>query len=187
MAEPAKIRSGVTTGWTKDLPDYPVSGSWALKYRLAGAEANYTVVASGVLTVWTVTITADASKAWVPGTYNLLGYVEKGADAALERHDVFTGTIEVLPNIAGAVSASDLRTHARKTLALIEAAIESYAIRPAEEITIAGRTIRRPTLQQLASFRARYQFFVKQEEVAERAANGLESGGGILVKFNQVR
>lgn len=187
MEEPVKIRSGVTTVWTKDLPDYSASDSWALKYRLAGTTANYPVTSVGVGTAWTVTITADTSKSWVAGTYTLLGYVEKGTGASVERHDIFIGTVEVLPNIAEAVSASDLRTHARKTLALIESAIESYAVRPVEEIMIAGRTIRRPKLEQLVSFRAKYRFLVKQEEMAERAANGLEAGGGILVKFNQVR
>lgn len=187
MNEPAKIRAGVTTTWEEGLSDYSATDGWALKYRLAGTTANYDVNAVGVGTVHTVTITADISKAWIAGTYTLLGYVVEGSDASVQRKDISVGTIEVLANIAEATSAADYRTHARKTLALIEAAIESYAVRPVEEITIAGRMIRRPTLKALASLKSRYQFLVKQEQMAERAANGLDPGGNVLVKFNAVR
>ena len=187
MNEPKQIRGGITTSWLEELSDYSATNGWALKYRLAGTTGNYDVTAVGVGTVHTVTITADVSKEWIAGSYILIGYVEKGTGASLERHDVFNGTIDLLPNIAGATAAADYRTHARKTLALIEAAIESYAVRPVEEITIAGRTIRRPKLEQLVSLRSRYQFLVKQEGMSERAANGLEAGGGVLVKFNSVR
>lgn len=186
MDEPTTIRAGVTTIWTKVLSSYSASDSWALKYRLFGVSAKYDITATGVGTSWTVTITADASKDFVAGLYTLEGFVEKGTGASLERYEVFTGTIDLLPNIAGAAAAGDLRTHARRELALIEAAIEKWTGRPIELI-IDGKTRIYQKLQELYSVRQFYLGEVRSEENAERVSHGQKSSKSLKVSFGPPR
>ncbi|MEW6511873.1 MAG: hypothetical protein AB1428_13055 [Bacteroidota bacterium] len=157
-----------------------------LKYRLAGLISQYTVSAAGSGTAWTVTISSAVSKDWVAGSYTLIGYVEKGTGENLERHEIFSGTITLLPNIPDASAASDLRTHGRRALALIEAAIEKWIGRPIE-LTIDGKSRVYQKLEELYAVRGRYAAEVKSEENAERVANGLKSSKSLKVSFGPPR
>lgn len=182
MNAPLKIRSGDTIAWTEEFGDYSSTSGWAFKVRLVGETSYAAITASGSGTTYTVTIAASITATYLPGTYKLIGWVEKGS----ERYTMFETTIAVTANQAITVSDAGALSHARRTLALIESAIESYAVRPVEEITIAGRTLRRPALATLVTLRSRYQYFVRQEEGAERSANGLDFGGRINVRFGSV-
>jgi hypothetical protein len=178
MNEPKEIRSGDTVSWDEVLPGYP-SDAWTLKYRLLG-ENNYDAVeAAESGSGYKATITAAVTKTYLPGIYTLVGWVE----ATGLRYTVSTTTVTVLPDPAAGGEGADTRSHARKTLALIESAIESYAVRPVEELTVAGKTLRRPTLEKLFALRSQYIQAVKQEDQKERIAKGLKAGGSMKVTF----
>lgn len=168
--EPTKLRAGDSIAWTKSFGTYTSANGYQLKYRLIGSAG----VASAISAVasddaWTATITKAISVTLAAGTYTLVGWMEKG----LERITVSETSIQILVNLVDATTATDTRSHARKTLALLETAIESYAVRPVEQISIAGRTWTRPSLEQLLRLRSKYAKLVRIEVEKERRAKGL--------------
>ena len=168
--EPTTLRAGDSIAWTKSFGTYTSANGYQLKYRLigsAGVSAAFNAVASD--DTWTTTITKAISTALAAGTYTLVGWMEK----TLERITVSETSIQILANLVDAAAATDTRSHARKTLALLETAIESYAVRPVEQISIAGRTWTRPSLEQLLRLRSRYAKLVRIEVEKERRAKGL--------------
>jgi hypothetical protein len=118
--EPEKLTAGVTWKWKKTLSDYPAS-EWTLTYYLRkdGATAtSFSATADGDTHL--VTIAAATTAAYASGIYDFVGWAIKGT----EKYEVFNASIEVLPNPTNA-SAYNLRSHARKVMELIEAAIYS--------------------------------------------------------------
>lgn len=178
-SEPTQFRAGDTVLWSKSLADYSPADSWVLKYKFvgsAGKSDDITATVSG--DAWVVTVAKTVTAALAAGIYTLIGWVEKGT----ERYTVAETTVQILTNIAIASAATDTRSHARKTLALIEAAIESYAVRPVEQLSIAGRTWTRPSLETLNRLRSKYAKLVRREVEKERRAKGLPAKR-ILAQF----
>lgn len=180
--EPTQIRAGDTVKWTRELADYPTSEAWALKYRIVGNGAEPREVTATIASgKYNITLGSTLTDDLAEGTYQLVGWVEKSG----ERFTVYNRTLSVLPNLAAAAGATDTRSHARKTLALIEAAIESHAVDPVESLTIGSRTYTRPSLETLYNLRSRYAALVRKEENKER----IESGGKakkLVVSFPSV-
>ena len=109
--EPEKVTAGVTWKWEKTFSDYPAS-EWTLTYYLRKNGAT----ADGDTHL--VTVAAATTAAYASGIYDFIGWAIKGT----EKYEVFNASIEVLPNPTNA-SAYDPRSHARKVMELIEAAI----------------------------------------------------------------
>ncbi|MBT5312401.1 MAG: hypothetical protein HOL38_12575, partial [Verrucomicrobia bacterium] len=65
-----------------------------------------------------VTVAAATTAAYASGIYDFIGWVIKGT----EKFEVFNSMIEVLPNPTNS-SAYDPRSHARRVMELLEAAI----------------------------------------------------------------
>ena len=112
--------------------------------------------------------------------YDFIGVVSKAA----EKFIVFDGVLEVLTNPASA-SAYDPRSHARKVLDLIEAAMEGRIPNGMESYTIGGRSINKIPLKELRELYDRYKQDVEREIQAERLANGRRSGKNIGVRFGR--
>ena len=100
------------------------------------------------------------------------------------KYVVYDGIFEVLTNPATG-SAYDPRTHARRVLDLIEAAMEGRIPNGMESYTIGGRSISKIPLNQLRELYEKYKQDVIMEEQAERLANGRRSGKNIGVRFNR--
>lgn len=181
--EPIQIRSGDTVKFTRELADYPTSEGWTLKYKIVGNGADpQEVSASVVSSKYSVTIASSITEDLATGIYQLIGWVEKSG----ERFTIYDRTLDVLPNLASASGATDTRSHARKTLALIEAAIESHAVNPVESLQINNKTFQRPTLEMLNKFRSQYAALVRAEENKERIKSG-EKAKKIVIAFPAVR
>ena len=125
-----------------------------------------------------MTIAAATTAAYASGIYDFIGWVIKGT----EKYEVFNSMIEVLPNPTN-TSAYDPRTHARRVLDLIEAAMEGRIPNGMESYTIGGRSINKIPLNQLRELYEKYAQDVRQEVQAERLANGRRSGKNIGVRF----
>lgn len=178
MNEPKFFTAGDTVEWEESFSDYPASDGWALTYELRGASTlTVTGVADG--DSWDLTITAAQSAVLVPDIYAYQAFVTLAA----ERYTVSEGTFEVRRNLAKTVKGYEARTHARKTLELIEEAIERYAIQPVETIAIGGRTIVRPSIGDLLKWRSHYKWLVQQEEREDKILRGQDPGGRILTRF----
>lgn len=178
--EPARLRAGDTWKWTRALADYP-AGTWTLKYRFKHPTATgFEITATAVGVDHSVTVLAATSSGYAAGSYSWVAWVEAGAE-------VFTvdqGTVEIDPNYrSGAATAMlDDRSHARKTLAALEAWIERHDSAVAE-YEIAGRRMKYIPVADLLKLLDRYRADVAKEDDAIRLANGLPSRRKLYVRF----
>ena len=181
---PSKIFAGDKLEFTESDGDYKASNGWAMKYVLINASNKITdlvSVASGDDHLFS--ITSLISAAWVKGTYQWERYAEKsGTIEKLNR-----GTVVIEPDII-ALATYDFRTHARKTLEALEAAIEGRADKAQLSIQMSVRGSSRG-LQYLSHdelIRARnyYKILVQQEEQQELIEQGKAPGNKILIQFN---
>jgi hypothetical protein len=178
--EPEKLTSGVTWKWKKTISDYPAS-ECTLTYYLHkdGATAtSFSATADG--DSYLVTVAAATTAAYASGIYDFIGWVIKGT----EKFEVFNSMIEVLPNPTNS-SAYDPRSHARRVMELLEAAMEGRVPNGMESYSIGGRSINKIPLNQLRELWEKYKQDVVMEEQAERLVNGRRSGKNIGVRFNR--
>jgi len=182
MNEPNTFRAGDTVKWSEDYGDYRPSDGWSMKCTLSGA-LTLTVTAASGAGQYDVTLTAVQTETLLTeGLYTLAQFVERGSGDDLERITLSTTTVTVLKNLSTAFKG-DTRTHLQKTLASIEAVIEKRATQADEELSIAGRSLKRTPLAELAKLHTKYKFWVEEEQQRERIAKGLPAGNKILVHF----
>lgn len=180
--EPSSIRAGDTWQWRReDLSDYPAS-TWTLKYYIKNASYSIIITAAADSNNFAVAASAETTAAHAPGTYTWVAYVEKGAGATLERHEVDSGTIEILASFAS-TTAYDNRSHIKKVLDAIEAAVEGRASRTDLSYSIQGRSIQHMPPTELIKWHSHYKRLYKQEQDAEKIKNGLGTGNKILTRF----
>jgi hypothetical protein len=171
--EPSSVTAGDTLTWSRSLADYPASTGWVLAYALVCAGQLITITASASGDEHIVSVAAATSAAYVPGTYAWQATVTK----TTERYTVGTGTLTILPNLAAQGGGYDARTHAAKTLAALEAWIESHDMAVAD-YQIAGRAMRYISIPDLLKLRDAYK-----AEVARETAVVAGTGTRLVVRF----
>lgn len=181
--EPPEILAGDTLQWTKNIFDYPATDGYTLKYRLINAAGKIDITAAASGADHAVSVTAAITAAYTAGTYTWTSFVEKGAGASLERYTIATGTIIVKPSLATQAAGLDTRSHVKKVLDALEAAIEGRATRTDLTYSIAGRQIQHMDHAQLMKARDLYKTEYARELRAERIKQGLGGGGKVLVRF----
>lgn len=159
--EPTQFVAGDTVQWTRVVSSYSNADGWNLNYMLVGpgalaAQPTVTVVNG----LFTVTLPATATATSTAGTYRLIGWVD-GVNA--ERHTVFDGFVDVLPNVATTTFAN-LKTHAEKMLAAIQAALEGRATADIQSYQIDGTLITKLPFDQLMKYRGIYESMVWREQ-----------------------
>src|ERR1044071_5619916 len=122
LTEPSLLIAGDTWQWRREdlAGDYPASGGWTLGYQLVNAAQRYAFAAATDGDVFAISVPAATTAGYAPGLYTLGGRVTKST----EKHTVFTGSLRIKPDLAGATAAVDTRSHARKVLEAVEALIE---------------------------------------------------------------
>lgn len=175
--EPLEVAAGDTIQWKRNLPAYPASEGWALKYALRGpAIIDITATADG--SEHLVTVASTVNPAWLAGDYMVQGFVEKAA----ERFTIYSGRLTVTPNLAAiAAGTYDGRSHARRVIAAIEAVIEGRASRDQQEMWVDGERLVRTPFEILMQIRQRYRRELTTENRREAARQGRRSGR--LIKF----
>lgn len=177
---PAELRAGDTWKWTQTLADYPAS-AWTLKYRFKSPTAGFEVTASASGDDYSITVAAGTTAGYAAGTYTWIAWVEGGTS---EKYTVDTGvaTIDANYRSGAATDGLDDRSHARKTLAAIEAWIESRNPGVAE-YEIAGRRMKYIPVADLLKLRQHYKSEVAAEDAAEAIRNGLSTGRRIQFRL----
>lgn len=178
--EPSSVVAGDTIAWRKTLTDYPANEGWSLKYRLinAAGKIDITAVADGA--DHQVTITATTSAAYAAGEYTWQSYVEKVG----ERYTLEAGALTIQPDLAAQAAGFDTRSTAKKTLALLDAAMIAHGASAwTQEYEIAGRRMKYRSPAEFEGFRNRLKAEVAREETAARLAAGLGSKSKIYVRF----
>ena len=183
--EPTVIRAGDSVAWTRELPEYSAADGWALKYRLLYASGTAVDIAStGAGTLHTVSLTAANTAAYIAGSATLVGYVEKGAGASLERATLESTPITILPNLVTAAT-HDGRSANQIALANAKAALAAYMSKGqlhVAEYNIAGRQMKFRSSTEITDLIAHYEREVFKETALLAAVNGV-SAGRVVVRM----
>jgi hypothetical protein len=159
--EPTEIIAGDTVAWTKTLGNYPAA-DWTLKYRLIGASVDSEITATEDGETFEVTIPASTLAAVVTDTdVRMIGWVENSDET--ERYTVYDDYVRVRPNVATA-TATNLKTHAVRTLEVIEAAIEDRLTADMQSYSIDGRAVTKIPALELMQLRGIYRAKVWREQ-----------------------
>lgn len=175
--EPARLIAGDTAKWQKTIADYPAGEGWALAYTLINAAGKITITSTASGDDHLINVPAATTAAWSAGSYAWRSQVSKAGEV----YTVESGTITVEPAFGAATL--DARSHARKALANIEAYLENAANLAAASYQIAGRELKRHTIEDLLRLRDRYRAEVAREDAAAAAARGLPDRRRVMVRF----
>jgi len=173
--EPETLVTGDRWVWKRtDLgSDYAV-GTYTLTYscRHEGSTATeIEITASESGSDYIVEVASATTAGYTVGTYRWQAYITRDSDS--ERVTINNGYFEVKPDNDS--DTTDQTSHAKKTLVLIEAAVEALNF-GASSYAIAGRSFTRTDMTELMDMRDRYRAEVNREE---RKASG--KGGNKLV------
>jgi len=182
-SEPAAIVAGDTITWTTSSPQFPSGSGYTLKYYLVGPVASptaapiqladsvngVTITQSGNL--YTVTVPAATTASWAAGSYAWSRTFTSGANRYTEDGKASAGFMQVAPDPTVAPAA----THATRTLAAIETALESLSAGQYISVSVDGISYTRSQLPELYMQRSRYKAEVYREQAIARGAKGLTS------------
>ena len=176
-SEPTHATAGATWQWRVSDPDFPAADGWVLSYALRGPDAPtwdaaWVVTADGA---HTVTIPATTTAGWTAGRYEL---TRIWTLAGVIHHRPIA-PVSVAPNPATA-AAGERVTHAARTLAVIEAALEGRLTDDIQMYMIAGRQVMKIPITELLKLRQHYRTEVYRERHPGRASPPL------LVRFSGV-
>lgn len=161
------LTAGDSWRWrVADLAEYPHTDGWVLKYRLNGAstaEISPTFPTTGDdAGFWLAEMAASETAGLEAGRYRLYGWAEGSGTYAGRKDPVSDTVVEVLADPRAAV-AGDFTTHAERTLAVIEAAMEGRLTSDLESYQIAGRAINKIPIHELTRLRGQYAALVARE------------------------
>lgn len=179
--EPSSVRAGDTVTWLKSLANYPAS-LWTLYYRLVSPTAKIDITATASGDSHLVSVLPATSDEWIAGDYAYVAWVSDGTD----RVTLGQGKITVLPDLAALTAAGhDTRTHAKKMLDAIDAALLSLSSGERMAVVEAEVQARRfkYDFTGLMNLRNLFAAQVRAEENAERVSLGLGSRNKLNVRF----
>lgn len=167
--EPTSLRAGETWAWDVEVPDFPPSGGWSLRYHFVGP-TTFHVDATASGETYQVRIDAATSGTRTAGEYQWIAQAVQGSDVYPTGR---AGALTIEPDFA---TIGNRESHAAKMLALLESAIEAHltgSMAGVEDFSINGRSVSRYSLAELRALRAQYA-----QEVEEQRA--LASGGSLF-------
>lgn len=182
-APPLRAAAGDTWTWRWSHAEYPASAGWANSWRVVGdgvalsissvAEGDGFLVTAPASATGALTIAARGLPA------SLIGWVSKAA----ERFQVYSGQLFIQPNPA--TVTGDLRGHATRTLAAIEAMLEGSASKDQRSIKIGDREIARIPIPELLSLRDYYANEARREHEANALASGRPRTRRVLTRMGR--
>jgi hypothetical protein len=164
-AVPASMYAGDSLDLLISLADYPASDGWVLTYAFrkeSGTAISLTSTASGANHL--LSATAATTGGWVAGVYGGVGRVALGATV----QTVWTGNLEVKPDLSTAGDNYDARSHNQICLDAIRAVLRGKATRDVLSTVIAGQSITRLSPAQLRAEEAYYEARVDAENGVSR-------------------
>jgi hypothetical protein len=163
---PPQIRAGDSVSWRVRLPGYPAESGWQLHYALRGPQGIDIEALEGEGGDYLVEVVAADSSGWQAGLYRWVAYVVGPAGQRLTKA---TGDLHIYPDLLALDGPEDMRSHARRMLDLIEAALEKRIPKDQQSYEIDGQRLDRIPIERLEALRIRYRREVAQES---RRGNG---------------
>src|SRR5262249_49015217 len=149
---PSIFTCGDTLAFTINAPpDHLASDGWTLGYSLnlpGSTSTPITFNASASGDNFAVSVAPSTTDDWAAGDYIWHSFLTKSSD----RYQYQSGAIQLQANPAAAFGG----THASRTLAIIEAALENRLPRGLESYSIQGQQIIKIQLNKLFELRAYY-------------------------------
>lgn len=181
--EPERLIAGDLWQWKRtDLgADYD-NASYTLKYSARLENSGSTeiqITATADSSDYLVSVAAATTADYTVGDYHWQAYITRNSDS--ERLTIDRGTFEVFANRDAATT--DPRTHAKIMIDKIESLLEGRADADVASYSIAGRSLTKLTVEELADWRTRYRIEYLREVRAERARNGVGTGSTVHVRF----
>ncbi len=170
---PAKATAGLTFQATVTAAEYPPG--WSFSLHLRGPAAINLAGAVGADGAVTFAATAAATAAWADGAYWWTIRATDGTDV----HEVGTGQMQVLPDLASVTGTYDGRTQNEIALDAINAVLENRASQDQQRYVINNRELWRTPIAELLKLRSFYNTRVRRER---RGAGGI--GRNIPVRFS---
>jgi len=182
-----ELIAGDTLDFLDSVPEYPPADGWTLKYQVVPrfttpTQAPITLTASTSGSDYRVQEAAGITASWKPGAYTWARWVEKAGPI---RQSLGNGQLEVKTDPAAAVQGYDGRSHARKMLDAINAAMEAFSI-GVKQYTIGSRSMTKQDIPELLTLRDRYRAEVANEDAAAKVAAGLPNPRNVGLRFNRV-
>lgn len=157
---PKTITAGITLNFRVNLTAYPASSGWSLVAYLRGnATIDLQSQADGNQHLFN--IPAQVTKNYKAGHY---GYSLRAIHSTGLIDEIESGVVEIKADLASITDNTDLRSHAQKTLAAIEAVIENRATLDQERYRINNRELYRTPFDILVKLRGFYRAEVAREQ-----------------------
>ena len=156
---PAKLTAGTTLDLRVELSAYPAP-TWTATLYLRGIGGAFDIVGAADGSSHRLQATAVDTAAWAAGEYTYLLRVTDGANV----HNVESGRLELLPDLAQAEAGFDGRSHNRRVLDAVEAVLEKRASQDQERYRINNRELYRTPMAELIRLRTYYRNLVADEE-----------------------
>lgn len=196
MNIPDLIYAGDDLEWVESFPEddagnaLKASLGWTFKYNIINSSGLCQVSSADIASSAYQTddhkfsLTSANTAGWNAGKYLATGYCVNGTETQV----IGRKTIEIKINVLTAQSY-DFRTHARKALEAIEAAIERRATKEQMQLSLStgggsSRAVQFMTLEELIKARAYYKSLVDQEIAEEKMDNGESPGGRVKLQFS---
>ena len=181
--EPVEIVAGDFVQWRRSdfIEDYP-SASYTVTYvaRIAGeSDAEIKIVATGQTDYYLATVSSATSSGFSAGDYHW--QLEVLQDSSDNRIILDTGYFSVVPDLD--TNQADPRTHAEITLDKIEALIEGKADNDALEYSVAGRSLKKYSFNELVELREYYRREVSKYKAERDMKQGRGSHATVKVRF----
>jgi len=182
----SELIAGDTLDFLDSVPEYPPADGWTLKYRLVPrfttptqAPIDITATTSGA--DYRVQAAAAVTAGWKVGAYTWARWVEKAGPI---RQSLGEGQFVIKTDPAEAVQGYDGRSHARKVLDQIEAAIEAFSF-GVKQYTIGNRSMTKQDMPEIITMRDRYRAEVASEDAAAKMASGLGNPRNVGIRFSR--
>ncbi|NPZ19523.1 hypothetical protein DZ956_022370 [Pseudomonas aeruginosa] len=154
--EPKTLHAGDSVSWERAVPAYRASAGWSLRYVFNGPERHQVEALPG--DPYRIELTAGATATWAPGSYRWVALLVNGD----QRVTLADGRLEVAPNFE-TVEFGDIRSHAERMLALLEAALEKRIPKDQQSYEIDGQRLDRIPVERLNELRKHYMREVRQQ------------------------
>lgn len=167
MIIPERIKAGLTfsirlTSTALPAPD------WSALLLLRGPGA-IDVSATPDVSQHLFRVNAEDTALWVAGVYGWSIRAQRGDDVV----EVGNGQTTIEGDFAASAPGADLRSHAQKVLAALDAVIENRATLDQQKYTINNRELWRTPLPELLAFRNQYRAQVRAELARARGNTSL--------------
>ncbi len=159
---PEKIMAGESVSWKVSLSDFPASAGWGLIYILVKSDDLISIAASADGDDHLVEIDMATSAKYPAGDYSYQAHITNG----MERYQVDSGMIKIVADFATQKDGHDPRSHVKKVLDALEAAIEGRASKTQMFQTVGGVQIQHMPLSDQIRLRNKYAAKYRQEQIA---------------------